>query len=129
MRSHRAQSGTTLIEIMIAMLLLSVGLLGLVGLHARSLQTTVDAENRGNSALLINELVTAMWLSHSNTNNTAVQNAFNNWKGLLPPGAAYSISAPDSLGAVVVTVTWTAPGQQSASQTVTNQTFTTVAIP
>ncbi len=130
------QRGTTLIEVLISILLLSLGLLSLVGLHARTLQTTVDAENRGNAALLANEMVSAMWDAHSVANSTAVQAVFTNWNSVASralPGASpypsYTIGAPDANGAVALTISWVAPGQQSASQTLISHYVTTVAIP
>ncbi len=129
---RRRQQGTTLIEIVISILLLSLGLLGLVGLHARTLQSTDDAEYRGSAALAANELTTAMWDSFSHTNNTAVQAAWTAWQSVASralPSGNYTVGTPNTNGAVVITISWVAPGRQAASQSVTSQYFTTVTIP
>jgi type IV pilus assembly protein PilV len=132
MRGPGCQRGTTLIEVLVSTVLLAIGLLGLVGLHARAAQTTVDAENRSNAVMLANELTAAMWTTHQNTDGTALSTAFSNWQAVASralPGGSYTVGAADASGAVQITINWTAPGQQSATQTVNNRFVTTVAIP
>lgn len=58
---RRLQSGATLIEVLVSILVFSFGILGLVALHARATQFSVDAEDRTRAALLANELATTMW--------------------------------------------------------------------
>lgn len=130
MQRRDRQRGTTLIEILVSLVLLSVGLLGLVGLHARTLQTSVDAQQRSDAALLANEIVTAMWLTHDASNNSAVSAAFTNWQAQAAralPSASYSVGTPDASGAVRITLNWQSPSQQANA--VTSQYFTTVVIP
>src|SRR6478736_6397571 len=65
-RSHRAtprfQSGSFLLEALIAILIVALGVLGSVGLLARSMQDVDDAKNRGEAAYLANLLIGQMWL-------------------------------------------------------------------
>lgn len=53
--------GVSLVEVMIVVLLFSVGLIGLVGMQARAVQYSVSAEDSGRAALLANELAAQMW--------------------------------------------------------------------
>src|SRR3954454_6358071 len=52
----------TLIEVLVAILILSFGLLGFVGLQARAIQYSVGAEDSTRAALLANEIVATMEL-------------------------------------------------------------------
>jgi len=63
MNAHpsRALRGFLLLEVVVALLLFSLGLLGMVQLQARASQLSVDAEDRSRAALLANELVASMW--------------------------------------------------------------------
>ena len=61
--SRRRQAGMSLIEVLTAVLIFSIGILGLVGLHARATQFSVSAEDTNRAALLANEMVTAVWLN------------------------------------------------------------------
>ncbi len=50
-RRHPSQRGTTLIEVLISMLLLSVGLLGMVGLKAAALKYTGQSNARATASM------------------------------------------------------------------------------
>lgn len=52
--------GFTLIEILVALLVLAIGVLGTLALQARSLQQTQDAHLRGNAVMLANDLLELM---------------------------------------------------------------------
>ncbi len=56
----RAQAGFTLIEVMIAVLILSVGLLGLAGLQAAALQTNQSAFTRSQATAFAYDLADRM---------------------------------------------------------------------
>jgi type IV pilus assembly protein PilV len=51
--THR---GMALIEVLVSLLLFSFGVLGLIGLEARSVNFSVDAEDRNRAALIANEI-------------------------------------------------------------------------
>ena len=59
----RKQSGAMLIEVLIAILIFSVGILGIVGLHASTVKASTDAKYRSEAGLLANELIGSMWAS------------------------------------------------------------------
>ena len=64
-RPGRRQRGVTLIEVMVALLLFSAGLLGLVSLQARATQYSIGAEDSNRAALLANEIAATMWTQGS----------------------------------------------------------------
>jgi len=56
---HRG-AGMSLIEVLVAILIFSFGIVGLIGLQARALQYSTSAEDTSRAALLANELATAI---------------------------------------------------------------------
>lgn len=69
----KRQAGITLIESMIAVFVLSVGLLGIAGLHGASLSTGQSALNRTRAVLLADDLLERM-----HANRTAVL-SYDGW--------------------------------------------------
>jgi type IV pilus assembly protein PilV len=61
---HQAgrQSGVMLIEALIALLIFSVGILGIVGMQSAAVQASGDAKYRSDAALLANQLIGRMWV-------------------------------------------------------------------
>ncbi len=126
---HRVlQRGSFLLEALIAVLIVALGILGLVGLQARAIQNTDDAQYRSEAAFLANDLLGRMWTS--NQANLAADFAdtagagspYANFKTVVQarlPGA--TVTDPTvtvtprfgdaSLGHdVVITVFWQPPG-------------------
>lgn len=62
---RRQQRGMSLIEILTSVLIFSIGIVGLLGLHARSVQFSASAEDTNRAALLANEIASSMWLRNS----------------------------------------------------------------
>ena len=56
-----AQKGSVLIEAFIAIVLFSIGLLGLVGMQATALKNSAEAKNRAEAAYLANQIIGQMW--------------------------------------------------------------------
>jgi type IV pilus assembly protein PilV len=110
-RSARAQYGVALLECLMAMLIFSVGLLGLLGLEARVMNISSDSENRNRAAMLASEVASQMWL-----NNTvdplapaivaAEANAADQTQGGLPGGIVAVTAVPGIANAADITVTW-----------------------
>ena len=114
----RAARGTTMIEVLIALLILSFGVLGIAALHSRAVQYSLDAEDRNRAALLANELASTMWLVQSTSLASATITAWQTKvstqsAGGLPNGSG-SVST-DAAGVATITVTWRPPSRPSAS--------------
>lgn len=56
-----AQAGVAMIEAMVAIVIFSIGILGIVGMQARSTQMMSDSVFRAQAAQLASELVAEMW--------------------------------------------------------------------
>jgi type IV pilus assembly protein PilV len=105
------QRGVALMECLAALLIFSVGLLGLLGLEARVMNISVDSENRGRAALLAGEVASQMWLKNTVSGTdpdvaAATANAADQTKGGLPSGVVTITAVPATTNAADITVTW-----------------------
>jgi type IV pilus assembly protein PilV len=62
-RPARRQSGSMLLEALIAILVFSLGILTVIGIQAASIKLAGDAQLRTKAALLANQLIGEMWAS------------------------------------------------------------------
>jgi type IV pilus modification protein PilV len=58
--SSSRQAGMSLIEVLMAVLLVSIGLLGAAGMHVRAIQYTSDTERRQMASMVASELMETM---------------------------------------------------------------------
>lgn len=61
LNSRHTQSGAFLLEALIAILIFSFGILGIVGLQAKAIRFTNDSEYRAEATYLANSLISQMW--------------------------------------------------------------------
>jgi type IV pilus assembly protein PilV len=123
--------GFALIEVLIAVLLFAIGILGLVGLQATMTQTQTESKVRADAANLVEELAAVMWGELGNKNAIANLAPFttggcsgnvacNAWltkmQKTLPGGTLTDLSfnnAADTWdinhGMVTVTLSWSLP--------------------
>ncbi|UUZ75296.1 type IV pilus modification protein PilV [Polaromonas sp. P1(28)-13] len=67
----KGQAGSTLIEALVALLIFSFGVLGLLGLQAVSIKNGGDAKYRSDASYLANQIIAQMWVDRSNIDNYA----------------------------------------------------------
>ena len=65
--SQRRHGGYFLLEALIAVLIVALGVLGLVGLLARSTQNIDESKYRGEAAYLANAYIGQMWIADKST--------------------------------------------------------------
>lgn len=125
--------GTSLIEVLVALLLFSFGILGFVALQARATAFSLDAEDRTRAAMLANELIATMWLQGTNSLPTATINAWQTKvkdpaaSGLsVPTGNDPTVSTDATTGVTTITISWRAPSK--ATTEAVNQYITSVSI-
>ena len=123
-----AQHGMALIECLIAMLVFSFGLLGLLGLEARVMNISVDSENRNRAAMFASEVSSQMWLNGNvvlpGANLTALQAKVHDMsQGGLPSGVL-TVAQVGTTNAANITITW-----QETSDATLSKLTTQVILP
>jgi len=110
-RSSLPRHGLSLIEVLIVMVLFAFGLLGLVGLQARAVQSSAGIEDAQRAVMLANDLAGAMWGANSVILNEA---AITAWQAEVANPLDRGL--PEGVGTVVVnadvariTVSWRPP--------------------
>lgn len=111
------QRGLSLLEALIAVLLISLALLGLVSLQARTVQLSTEAEDVQRASLLAGELSTAMLTANT---LTLPADTLLNWESRVASPASGGL--PGAVGAVTVAsgvarvrIEWAPPRAAGAS--------------
>jgi type IV pilus assembly protein PilV len=109
-----AQQGVVLLEAMIAILIFSFAVLGIVGLQAAMVKNTSESKYRADAGLIAQKRIAAMWVDPSNLgayieNNTDIST-------LLPGGRR---TTTQSGVQYTVTVNWQQPGESAHNFTAT----------
>jgi type IV pilus assembly protein PilV len=150
--ARKHQAGVAILEALIAILIFSIGVLGIVGLQARSVQGLGEAGFRSQAVQHADELISEMWTSDPGRRRTLYQSAtpglmYQAWANNVTsgsrqlPGAAAnpptvvvtSVQTPIAIlpgssfftSDVTITIRWVAPG---AAPGVISQYVTTARI-
>jgi type IV pilus assembly protein PilV len=127
-RHVRTQHGIALLECLMALLIFSFGLLGLLGLEARVMNISTDSEDRSRASLIASEIASQMWLNNT-VSATAppilavTGNAGNQALGGLPNGVA-TVAQIGTTNVADITITW-----QEISDATPNTLVTRVILP
>jgi type IV pilus assembly protein PilV len=128
MKAHRGSSGGQrgflLLEVLISILIFSFAILGLIGLQARAVGFSVDAEDRDQAAVLADHIIATMWVKQT-TDRTTLGSDYTAWQtrvqAALPPYNNTDVTATvgdaDSNGVVAVKITWKPIDNQGNSRT------------
>lgn len=116
-RARQRLRGFSMIEVLVVIVLFSFALIGLIGLQARAVQTSVAGEDANRAALLANDLASAMW-TRSNVNLPAAD--ITAWNAVVADPTGRGL--PNGVGTVAVaagiatiTVTWRAPHEPAGT--------------
>ena len=123
----------SLIEVLLALLIFSLGMLGTVGMQALAVKNSVDAEDRSRAALMANEIVSQMWMAKTLSLPTATVDAWTTRlqnplaSGLPNATGAIATATVDGVLVGTVTITWRSPARRSTDPVATY--ITQVSIP
>lgn len=109
------QQGVILIEVMVAILIFSVGVLALVGLQATMIKNTAEAKYRSEASYIAQSRIGQIWADAANAATYVEANT--NISTLLPSGTR--TTTQPAAGQFTVTVTWQAPGETAHNFTTT----------
>lgn len=128
--SLKRQVGFMLIEVLVAILIFSFGILGLVGLQAATINNSISAEDRSQAALLADNLVATLWSKNKLVNGSCDLlcaadggNAkdYNNWqakaKAAFHGGSGVAKLDASNASLVLITISWTAATKNNAATT------------
>lgn len=114
--------GFALLEVLIAILIFTVGVLGLIGVQASSIQASVESKNRAEATLIANQVIGDIWtrmgagvdLSSFTGTYSSASHADDIWAktvvAALPQGVlTVDANAPPE---VQIRIAWQAPGDQ-----------------
>jgi len=138
MPSKNAQQGSVLLESLIAFLIFSMGLLGVIGMQATAINNTLDARYRSDAAFLANQIIAQMWADGttnlasydcagkclSTSTNMNVRSWVQQIQGTAKqpaflPGVSNAVNWPNIAvngNTVTVTLNWQAPQEQQRQQ-------------
>ncbi len=111
-RRHAAR-GFTLIEVLVSVLIFTVGILGAVGMQARLTQSTLQNGDRARASMLADEVASQMWAVRSADIANADSNFYSAWTTRV--GNPATSGLPQGTGAVsystttkvsLITITW-----------------------
>jgi type IV pilus assembly protein PilV len=133
MKSRAHQSGVMLLEVLVGILIFSIGIVAMLGMQATAMRATVDAKYRTEASFLANEIIGQMWVDRINLVSyqtpascgtdkpcawiTRVQALLPNSTGGNAPTIVVSGSQ------VTVTVRWRRPGETADSNHTTTATI------
>jgi type IV pilus assembly protein PilV len=117
LQTNGGQHGFAMLEALIAIVVFSVGVLGIMGVQAQMIKHTADAKYRAEASYIAQQRLGMMW---GNPAAAATHiGAVVDVSGRLP-GGQLTVTQPVVIGDYVVTVTWQQPGQDA-------HRFTTIA--
>ena len=114
--NYQSSRGFALIEVLVSLVIFTLGVVGLVGMQTRALQASTDAQDRNIAALLANSLTSEMWVVKSTAPGDSVVTA---WK------AQVEASLPNGEGDVMqntagtdatISVKWLSPTRKPVSR-------------
>lgn len=114
------QQGVSLLEVLVALVVCSVGILGVVGLQVTMSRAQTSATFRGEATYLAQQLIGGMWADRANLADydsaTCAGDPCKGWKAQLasrlPSGAAtVGVTTASGVTTVTIEIRWTAPGE------------------
>ena len=135
-RRTRSSAGVTLIEVLVTMVIISVGLLGVAAMQVATVRNNYDAFVRSQAAVLAGDMFDRMRanreqaldrgydidLDASGSGDTVAGRDVNDWKATLAaqlPSGDGAI-ATDATGLVTITIQWGERGEDDPLQFVTS---------
>lgn len=112
----RPQEGVVLLEVLIAVLIFSIGILSMIGMQATAINAVSDAKYRGEAAMIADKLIARMWVDQTNLPSYAASAVpLVPSEGNLPSGKKTIVFDGLNPNRVTVTITWRPPELPASS--------------
>ena len=108
--NFKSEQGVVLIEVMIAILIFSMGILAVAGLQAAMVKNTSDSKYRADASFIAQQSLGKMWADPTHLSVYAI--GVEDISDLLPSGTR-EVTLPIAGGEVKVEINWQAPGQDA----------------
>ena len=106
----KPEQGVVLIEVMIAVLIFSMGILAVAGLQAAMIKNTSDSKYRADASFIAQQSLGRMWADPTHLSVYAV--GVEDISDQLPNGTR-EVTLPIAGGEVKVEINWQVPGQDA----------------
>ncbi len=116
-RRRPGRHGFALLEVLVALLVTSVGVLGVVGLQGAMTRAQTSTTFRGEAAYLAQQLIGGMWVDRANLAAYATAScgsSCEDWQNRVAsrlPGGTSTVTVNAATGVVTIEIRWTAPGE------------------
>ena len=123
----KSQQGMMLLEALIAILIFSIGILGLVAMQGTAISNVADAKYRSDASFLADQLIAQIWVDRANIGSydyrsggappAALTSWVNRVNASLPQSAANPpiVAVDVPTGAVDITVQWQQPNAATSA--------------
>lgn len=108
-RTMTKQTGSVILEALIAILIFSMGILALVGMQATAINNVADAKYRNTAGFLADQIVGTMWSTHSTDPLAAASNV-----AAYIPDPTFACNPCSGANGNAYTQAWAASGVQAA---------------
>jgi type IV pilus assembly protein PilV len=122
-----AQRGVMLLEALIAILIFSIGILGLVAMQGTAISNISDAKYRTDAGFLADQLIAQIWVdranlaSYSYPSGGTVPTVLTTWMAQVNAALPQSVANPPVIvvdtttGAVDITMKWLLPSSEAGA--------------
>lgn len=114
---YKGQEGFLLLEVLLAIVIFSIGILGVLGLQAVMAKNSTEANFRSIASLVAEERISEMWADPANAIGKLEAAPGTNIEPILPSGRRIVVQLVP--GRYQITVTWQLPGQSEPHNYVT----------
>jgi type IV pilus assembly protein PilV len=108
--NFKSEQGVVLIEVMVAVLIFSMGILAVAGLQAAMVKNTSDSKYRADASFIAQQSLGKMWADPTHLSVYAI--GVEDISNMLPNGTR-EVTLPIAGGEVKVEINWQAPGQDA----------------
>lgn len=131
-RPVAGQRGVVLLEVLVAVLIFSIGILGMIAMQTASVTAVSDAKYRSEAAMVADQIIARMWADQANITayNTGGPVSLAGYEAKLPNGkrevAVGALPPPTEpqMRTVTIRITWQPPEGTTEHQYVTETRIT-----
>lgn len=130
-----SERGFALIEVLVSLVIFSLGVVGLMGMQTRALQASTDAQDRSMAAMLANSATSEMWAIKSTSLSDTAVDAWKEQVSTSLPRGVGEITENTSGSDATISIKWLSNTRKEPSTSdstdgeAKNQFITKVVIP